>query len=698
MSKKQPKKIILVESPSKAKTIEHYLNGEYSVFATKGHLIDLPKNKLGVDIDHGYEPEYVPIYGKGTLIKQIKKITKDADEVYLAQDPDREGEAIAWQVASFCQKDCDKFKRIVFHEITPEAIKKAVNEPRGIDMDLVEAQKARRVLDRLVGYPLSQLLWHKIRYGLSAGRVQSAALRLIVERHREIENFRPETLYYLGLKANDLDFYLLKQKGFAKLALDKNAKEKEVKQVLQNLKQVKISKIKDYEEKINPPPPFTTSTLQQTANKLFGFSAKTTMRLAQELYQGVEIQGIGRKALITYMRTDSVRLADSAIYKIRDFIAQKYGESLVNDTVRKYKTRSKLAQEAHEAIRPVYFNLPPEKLKGKIPEPHFKLYRLIWNRTVATQAKPAIYIGRLIKLDVKSLQEKAFYGLNSKYLVFEGFKKIWGTLKSEEDSNNSAIKDLKAGDTLSVQDILINEFKTTPPPYYTDATLVKKLEKLGIGRPSTFATIIDTLIRRTYVERQGKYLVPTDSGIIVNDFLVKHFPQIVDYSFTAEMEDKLDTIAAGKLKKVEFLSKFYPDFVKQIEDKEKNVSKQDLVILEKTDKKCPKCGAPMVLKLGRYGKFYSCSKFPECDGMLPYLDEDKYVIPEKARSGQWVLKVGPYGKFWAHKDYPKVKETAPLLLKEKCPKCGANLVERVGKNKRKFIACSAYPKCKYIKR
>ncbi len=691
-SKNKP--LILVESPSKARTIEGYLQGKYEVIATKGHLIDLPTNKLGVDVEHNYQLEYVPIKGKKSYIKFIKQKTSKAPLVYLAQDPDREGEAIAWQVYSFCKKDCNKFKRIVFHEITPPAIKQALEAPREIDMNLVEAQRARRALDRLVGYPLSQLLWHKIRYGLSAGRVQSAALRLIVERHREIIDFKPETLFYVGLETPIGIFYLLNAKKHTKLALDKEAKDKEF-EILEALDKIVVKEVNEYEEKNTPPPPFITSTLQQEANRLFGFSAKTTMQLAQQLYQGVDIPTVGRKGLITYMRTDSVQLSDLAIKQIRARLVEDFGKDIVNPTVRKYKTRSKLAQEAHEAIRPTYFNLSPQKLKGKLKPMLFKLYTLIWNRALATQAKPAVYRGKLIVADIESKQEGK-YALNVKVLWDPGFKRIYG---SEADTQKlSALEQILPGSTLEKQKVVVEEFQTKPPAYYTDATLVRKLEKLGIGRPSTFATIIDTLIKRGYVERQGKFLIPTDSGIIVNDFLVKHFPQIVDYSFTAKMEDKLDKIASGKLQRVAFLSEFYPGFRDLIAKKEESVQKQDLVILAKTDKKCPKCGAPMVLKLGRYGKFYSCSRFPECDGMLPYIDEEKYVIPEKAKIGEWVLKVGPYGKFWAHKDYPKVKETAPLLLKETCPKCGAHLIERRGKRGRIFIACSAYPKCKYIKK
>ena len=694
-----PKKpIIFVESPAKAKTIYNYLGGEFNVMATMGHLIDLPKSKLGVDIEHNYEPQYVAIKGKKTLINQIKKAVKESPEIYLAQDPDREGEAIAWQVVDLSKEPESKFKRIIFHEITKPAILEAVKNPRKIDDNLVEAQKARRILDRLVGYPLSELLWHKIRYGLSAGRVQSAALRLIVERQEEIDNFKPETLYYLGLETPDAKFWVLDKKKFTKYQI-KPEELDDFKKKLEGLQTVKVADVTKTIEKETPPPPFTTSSLQQTANKLYGFSAKTTMRIAQELYQGMDIEGLGRKALITYMRTDSVRLSNVAIGSIRKFVKEKYGEEMLNPQARVYKTRTKLAQEAHEAIRPVYINITPEELKGKIPETHYKLYKLIWMRTLATQFKPAGYTVIKATLDV-DLTKDTILGVKQRVLSFAGYKSLYNIDKSSEEKQEEYDKllALKPGVELKVLELITEQFETKPPAPYTDATLVKKLEKLGIGRPSTFASIIDTLIRRGYVERQSKYLIPTDTGKIVLKFLKEHFPQIVDYDFTAKMEDKLDDIAQGTESRVKFLSNFYPDFKKQIEQKEEKVKKQDLVVLEKTDKTCPKCGAPMVLKLGRYGKFYSCSRFPECNGMLPYIDENKYVIPEKAKTGEWVLKAGPYGKFWAHKDYPKVKETAPLLLKETCPKCGAHLVERKNKKGRTFIGCSAYPKCDYIRR
>ena len=554
--------------------------------------------------------------------------------------------------------------------------------------------------------------------------MQSAALRLIVERQQEIDNFVPETFYYFGLLTDILPFYLVNPKTLVKKALTKEQVEL-LKEQLAGIKQVAIKDIQQKIEKSSPPAPFTTSTLQQMANKLYGFSAKTTMRIAQELYQGMDIPGLGRKALITYMRTDSVQLSDLAINTARKYIKEKLGQEYLNPAPRKYKTRAKLAQEAHEAIRPVYLDIEPSQLKGKIPETHFKLYSLIWKRTIATQMKPAEYIVVSASLDLvpqtgnKEIDSNIF-AVKEKFLSFEGYLRVYGKVAGaiQGDSNNTEnadtnnklaennqkqlnlrkLQDLKHGQKLNVSKLDIQEFQTKPKPQYTDATLVKMLEKLGIGRPSTFATIIDTLIRRGYVERRSKYLVPTDTGKLVLKFLLEHFPNIVDYNFTAQMEDNLDKIAQGKLDKISFLNDFYPSFIKQIKEKEESVQKQDLIVLEKTDKTCPKCGAPMVLKLGRYGKFYSCSRFPECDGMLPYIDENKYIIPDKAKTGEWVLKVGPYGKFWAHKDYPKVKETSPLLLKETCPKCGTPLVERKGKNGRIFIACSAYPKCRYVKR
>lgn len=682
--------LVLVESPAKAKTIERILGKDYKVVATLGHLIDLPKSKLGVDLTT-FEPEYVPIKGKGKLLRFIKQQVKGASLVLLAQDPDREGEAIAWQVLKLTGLPEDSYKRIVFHEITKEAIKKAVEQGRRIDLNLVEAQQARRVLDRLVGYPLSELLWHKIRYGLSAGRVQSAALRLIVERQEEIDAFEPEVFLTVVAKTSLGDFLLSSPKDFKPLRFAED-KRQSLLEKIEHLRTLKIVRLERSEAVVNPPPPLITSSLQQEANRRFGFSAKTTMRLAQELYQGLDIPGIGRRSLITYMRTDSVRLSNYAISQSRKFIEHLFGREFLNPTVRRYKTRSKNAQEAHEAIRPVHFELSPDVLKDKLSKPHWLIYNLVWERTIATQMKPALYDVYTIHANPEILD--GVWILKRRFLKEPGFLILAGKTKEDE----GAFKDLLEGAVVTVNEVAVVEKQTSPPLPYTDASLVKTLEKLGIGRPSTFATIIDTLLKRGYVQREGRFLIPTDNGKVVAGFLKKHFPEIVDYEFTANMEDSLDKIARGELSKEGFLKNFYPTFIEKIEKKEKEVDKSDVVVLEKTDVKCPKCGADMVLKLGKFGKFYSCSRYPECDGMLSYIDENKYEIPPEAKKGEWVLKVGKYGRFWAHKDYPKIKQTAPLLLKEKCPKCGSPLVERRGKNGRVFIGCSNYPKCKFIKR
>ena len=694
------KKLLIVESPAKAKTIQHYLGKDFTVLATLGHIIDLPKNKLGVDVDNNYEMEYKMLPGKRKVLSAIKKAAKEAEVIYLAQDPDREGEAIAWQVKQLLKlKKSQQILRTVFHEVTKDAVKQAVESPRDLDMNLVEAQQTRRILDRLVGYLLSGLLWKKIRYGLSAGRVQSAALRLIVEREEEIKNFKSEKFFYLrALDTNKNEFFLVHRTDsltYKKYKLNK----KDATLLLEKVRNVQDWHIRDViikDTKINPPPAFTTSTLQQVANKNFGYTAKYTMSLAQKLYQGVDVAGRGRVGLITYMRTDSVKISNRAVSAIRQFIKSNYGDVFLCKTPRIYKNKAKNAQEAHEAIRPTYIDITPDSLKGQLDTPLLKLYTLIWKRAVATQMSPAIYSNLKVcvenNLELNDFRDAEF-AMFKKVLKEPGYLKLYD---KEPDIKYKLDSIYSVDHSIILKDFSILENETLPPSRYSDATLVKKLESLGIGRPSTYATIIATLILRNYVERRNKLLYPTDNGVVVSNFLVKYFPNIVDYGFTAAMEDKLDQIATGKETKIHVLDNFYPSFKEDLDSKMSTIKKEDVVILGTTDKVCPKCGAPMVLKIGKYGKFYSCSKFPECTGMLPFLDEEKYVIPDEARSGEYVLKVSRYGKFWAHKDYPKVKKTMPLLLKATCPKCGAHLVERRSKKGKSFIGCSNYPKCNYI--
>lgn len=689
------KPVIVVESPAKAKTIKSYLNNQYDVEATFGHLIDLPTNKLGVDIDNDYAPTYVTIKGKGKVIKRLKNRLKKAPLVLLASDPDREGESIAWQVVRIAGLDKDHYKRIVFHEITQEAIQQAIKKARDLDSGLIEAQQTRRILDRLIGYPLSQLLWKKVRYGLSAGRVQSAALRLIVEREEEIERFKSEKFYIIQSTNTPIVFKIVKHSTLKPYRFTKQETD-EILQLFKKDNLVKIEKISEEEIKITPPPPYDTASLQQDANRILGYSAKYTMQIAQQLYQGLSIKGIGQKALITYMRTDSYRLSKQAIKSIRSFITQQY-KGVLNEKVREYKTKSKVAQEAHEAIRPIDIFLTPEYLKGKIPSPHLKLYTLIWKRALATQAKPAIR--KKIKYIASPLNDKAKKLFDTKSFIFyaeqtalidPGFLTIYGykkeTISSLYENEHTLNLELEAV-----------EKQTKPPKRYTDATLVKTLKKLGIGRPSTYATILSILPKRNYVEYEGRFIKPTELGKIIVQFLKEYFPKIVDYDFTAKIEDQLDQIANSKTHKVTVIDMIFPEFIKRVKEVEANVDKADLLIIGESNEQCPKCGSPMVIKVGRFGKFLSCSRFPECDGIKPYIDLEKYVIPPEVEKGEYQLKFGPYGPFWAHKDYPKIKKVMPLLLKETCPKCGRHLVERKNKKGRIFIGCSGYPECDFIK-
>ncbi len=690
-SSKQDENLIIVESPAKARTIGRILNNKYNVVATLGHLIDLPKNKLGVDINNNYYPEYVPIKGKTKIIRQLKSAVKKASKVLLATDPDREGEAIAWQVLELTKPK--NYQRIVFHEITEEAIKSAIQHARDLDTNLVNAQKARRILDRLIGYPLSQLLWEKLRYGLSAGRVQSAALRLIVEREEERENFKPTAYYIIHSKGKPI-FYIYKGSKKAKLT-DKTLAQKLTK--LLNLhNEFIVSEVKEQITYQNPPPPFDTATLQQEANRTLGYKAKYTMQLAQQLYQGVNIPGAGHKALITYMRTDSYHLSDKAIKQFHKFLT-KYYPKIRNESIRKYKTKSKLAQEAHEAIRPINIFITPQDLEGKLPAPLVKLYALIWNRALATQAKPAKYKRYTIVLSPQNTtlqkllnENKLSIKLIDSLLIEPGFLKLYNML-SEETKDT-----FKKGNKLDLT-WEISQKTTKPPSRYTDASLVKTLKELGIGRPSTYATIISILPKRGYVEYEGRYIKPTELGKVVTNFLKKFFPNIVDYEFTSKIEDDLDHVAAGRKNYINVIDAVYPTFEKSLKTAKEQADKKELTVIGESEETCPICGKPMVIKLGRFGKFLSCIDYPTCKGIKPYIDMSKYIIPKEAQNGEYVLRMGKYGYFWAHKDYPKVKKTLPLLLKETCPKCGAHLVERKTNKGKKFIGCSAYPKCDFIK-
>lgn len=689
--------LLIVESPSKAKTINKYLGSEYKVMATVGHVIDLPKTKLGVDLEHNYEPLFETIYGKGKIITDLKKAIPKGGNVLLAMDPDREGEAIAWHVANALKlKDA---QRVTFHEITEGAINEAVKHPSKIDINLVDAQKARRVLDRLVGYKLSELIWKKIWYGLSAGRVQSVALRLIVEKEEERDSFNSEEYWDVSVKLEDGAKNIL----LAKL-VKKDGKKyipKEKKEVEDFEKKIGNSKflVKDVVKKNlskHAYPPFTTSTLQQAAYNILGYPSKKTMSVAQILYQS---------GYITYMRTDSVFLSSKAVDEIRALVSSRFGSEYVPEKPNFYKNRSKNAQEAHEAIRATDFNVSHEKVSHDLGVAAGKLYELIWKRAVSSQMsdkKVEVLTVSLIPKDLK--KPEYLFTMGGEIVLFDGFRKVLGTKKMEDDLQE--ISQVKKGDELKKLDFVNEQKFTQPPARYTEASLIKKLEELGIGRPSTYSTIISTILGRGYVEKDGRALFPTDIGKVVTNFLKKSFERLMDYKYTAKVEDELDGIALGKKKYVPVIDDEYKTLKKGIEFALESVQKDDVVILGKSEEKCPDCNGEMVVRLGRYGKFLSCARFPECKGMKDLsggeesLDLVKYFKPTECPicKSKLVLKNGKYGKFWACEKYPECKGIVPLLLNEKCPECGHHLVERKGKWGRSFTGCSNYPNCKYIKK
>ena len=676
-------KLLIVESPAKAKTIEKYLNKEYTVKASVGHIRDLPKsNKKAIDIEAGFVPHYEISPGKEKVVSELKTLVKKSNEVLLATDPDREGEAIAWHVAE--ATGIKKPKRVVFHEITKGAIQEAIKHPRDIDKNLLRAQEARRVLDRLFGYDLSGLIWKKVRYGLSAGRVQSPALRIIMEREREIRNFIPETFWIITA--------LLKAKGGSEILFTCTEEPKDKAEMERILgvgkaQQWSVAKIKETEAKRAPKPPFITSTLQQTASTRLGYAPSRTMMLAQRLYEA---------GLITYMRTDSTILSKEAQAGAIKEIESKYGKEYTNARV--FKTKSKNAQEAHEAIRPTNLSVSSAGANDE----QKKLYRLIWQRTIASQMSDAKILRTKITANVTS-KDIPDFAVNGSRVLFDGW------LKADPESRGEDIElpKLEEGEELKLKDINAEEKQTQPPARYTEAGLVKELEKRGIGRPSTYASTIKTLTDRGYVEKEGRTLFPTDTGDVVSTFLEKYFENYISDSFTANMEDELDEIANGKLDYVKTLKDFYVPFTKEVASKE---SIEKLTTLGDADPKfkCPKCSSKMVIKLGKTGKFLSCAKFPDCDGARTIegkeLEGPKETGEEcpKCGKGKLVEREGRFGKFISCANYPKCKfikeseeERAKKATGVKCPKCkDGEMVERRGRFGI-FYSCSNYPDCKY---
>ena len=647
-------KLIIVESPAKANTIKKFLGGDTKVVASMGHIRDLPKSKLGVDVEHNFEPQYINIRGKGDLIKQLKKDAKDAKKVYLATDPDREGEAIAWHLSKILDVDPKKITRVTFNEITKSAVQKAIKEPRDIDVNLVDAQQARRVLDRIVGYKISPVLWKKVRRGLSAGRVQSVAVKLIVDRENEIENFIPEEYWNIYVQLLDEK----SKKSFEAKFYGKDGKKQElhnkdeVDTILKDIKNKKyiVKDIKKGEKKRTPAPPFTTSTMQQEASRKLGFTLKKTMATAQLLYEGIKIPEKGTVGLITYMRTDSTRISEEARASAKVHIVNTYGENYYEN--RYYKT-NKEAQDAHEGIRPTYADLEPDKIKDSLTKDQYKLYKLIYNRFMASQMSSAVYDTMAVTIDSNNYTFKA----NGQNLKFKGFMTLYveGTDEKQEE-DNEIIPELVQGQEVKEQKIEPKQSFTEPPARYTEASLVKALEQKGIGRPSTYSPTITTILERRYIEKEQKQLKPTELGKVVNKLLTENFTNIINVEFTANIENQFDEIAEGKENWKEMIKDFYTPFEENVEKVEKELEHVQMVE-EVSDVKCEKCGRMMVYKYGKFGKFLACPGYPEC------------------------------------KNTKAIVETIDVP----CPKCGGTIQVRKAKNKKKYYICENNPKsCDYI--
>ena len=610
-------KLIIVESPAKANTIKKFLGANTKVLASMGHIRDLPKSKLGVDIEHDFEPEYINIRGKGDLIKSLKKEAKGADIVYLATDPDREGEAIAWHLAKILEIPEDSVCRVTFNEITKEAVKESIKQPRKIDMNLTDAQQARRVLDRIVGYKISPLLWKKVKPGLSAGRVQSVAVKLIVDRENEIRNFIPEeywNIYATLLDEKSKQDFVAKFYGKNDKKVELHKKE-ELDEILANIKNGKyiVTNIKNGEKKRTPAPPFTTSTMQQEASRKIGFTIKKTMSVAQGLYEGVRIPEKGSVGLITYMRTDSTRISEEARAVAKEVITQTYGANYYEN---RYYRQNKDAQDAHEGIRPTYIHITPDSIKDSLTADQYKLYKLIYNRFIASQMTAAVYDTISVDIDVNEYKFKA----SGQNLKFKGFMTLYveGNDSKEDEEESTNIPKLELNQEVKKEKLDAKQSFTEPPARYTEASLVKELETKGIGRPSTYSPIITTIIERRYIEKDKKQLVPTQLGEVVNTLLTENFTDIIDVTFTARVEDEFDEVAEGKEEWKQILREFYPPFEKELEKVDKELEHVKLED-EVSDVKCDKCGRMMVIKMSRYGKFLACPGYPECKNVKPFV-------------------------------------------------------------------------------
>jgi DNA topoisomerase-1 len=737
------KGLVIVESPAKAKTIQKYLGKGYTVEASLGHVKDLPKSTLGVDIDNEFDTEYIVIPGKEKVLSKLKKLAESADHIYLAPDPDREGEAIAAHLADELDSNGAKKKkkaaknkpkneaplriqRVTFNEITQRAVREAFEHPREIDQNLVDAQQARRVLDRLVGYQVSPLLWDKVRRGLSAGRVQTVALRLIVEREREIKAFEKKEYWTIDAhlaapKPPAFDARFL-GKGEERIEIP-NAEEAEKIRAFAEKADWLVRSVERKERRRNAAPPFTTSKLQQDSARKLRFSVKRTMMIAQRLYEGVELGEEGLVGLITYMRTDSTRVSNEALADVRELIGNEYGSQYLPEQPNTFKSK-KGAQEAHEAIRPTSAARHPDSVKQYLKEDEYKVYKLIWQRFVASQITPAVFDQTTVDIDARQGNDSFWFRVTGSVLKFDGFLKVYEESKEGKDEEDEELKHklppLEAGQKLTLRALKPEQHFTEPPPRYNEASLVKELEERGIGRPSTYATILGTIQERQYVTKIGGKFVPTEIGLVVTDLLVENFRDIFDVAYTARLEEELDEIEDGKEKWTDAMAEFYKRFAKDLKYAEKHM--ENIKRMEKpTDEKCERCGSPLVIKWGKHGSFYACSSYdkdnPESctftkENPINLPDLDSADMQETAQEEYcencgrvMVLKRGRFGQFMACTGYPDCKTTRRLdqgkrvpdiPLDEPCPKCGRNLMIRHGRYG-EFTACSGYPECKYVK-
>ncbi len=698
--------MVIVESPTKAKTLAGILGKDYKVTSSKGHVMDLPKSGLGVDVEHDFKPEYIVPTKAKKVLASLRKDAKEAEQIFLAMDPDREGEAIAWHLQETLQpktkKNQKEFLRVTFHELTKSAVEQSFEHLGKLDMRLVDAQQARRVLDRLVGYKLSPLLWKKVRFGLSAGRVQSVAVRLVVERERERDAFKPEEYWGIeglfaavaGERGREVKAALAKYKG--KKIEPKT--EKESKKIETALKDdtFEVEEVKKSERKRKPYPPLRTSTLQQAGANVFGFTAKKTMRAAQRLFEA---------GLITYHRTDSLNMSGQFVNSARDYIKSEFGEEYLPEKGVFYKTKSKSAQEAHEAVRPTKVNLLPKHLPAKkVSADERKIYSLIWKRALESQVMAAVYDQTHLSI---SSQKGYVFKASGSVIKFDGWLKVGEILGLDTDAETlHRLPDFEENEKVTLKDLALEQHFTQPPARYSDATLIKTLEENGIGRPSTYAPTITTIQERGYVAKEGKYFFPQDVAYVVIDLLCDHFPNIVDYDFTAGMEEDLDDIAEGKKEWVPIVREFYTPFEKTLKVKDKELNKHDVTNLGETDQKCPECGKVLIIKLGKFGKFLSCSGYPDCKYAQPMeedkiLDDDGKEITDfgkcpECEDGHFVLKQGRFGKFLACSNYPKCKTTKQFeeRIGMTCPKCKkGEIVVKKAKRRGKFFGCNRYPDC-----